>query len=154
MAKCFSVNKPNSWDWEHPDNIVNGGEWYKFDGEMKLKYSVSRICTVDVNNKPVAKYTFTISRPDGTQLNVWTYDDHGALNWKSPCEPVILIWKNCGVKGTYSNIKWSVPEQSLSIANKTELTARWAAGDSARTVNVNVLGLDDATVTSSDPSVV
>ncbi|MBD5131789.1 MAG: hypothetical protein HDT28_04250 [Clostridiales bacterium] len=154
MAKCFSVNKPNSWDWEHPDNIVNGGEWYKFDGEMKLKYSVSRICTVDVNNKPLAKYTFKISRPDGTQLNVWTYDDHGALNWKSPCEPVILIWKNCGVKGTYSNIKWSVPEQSLSIVNKTELTARWAAGDSARMVDVSVFGLDDATVSSSDPTVI
>ena len=153
-VKPFSKNKPNVWDPESPTRVEDSGDWFAFDGEMKLKFSVSRICTADANNKPLAKYTFTISRPDGTQRSVWTYDDHGALNWISPCEPVILLWKNRGVKGAYSNIKWSVPEQSLSISNKTELTARWAAGDSARTVDVSVLGLDDATVSSSDPTVI
>lgn len=152
MVKCFSKEKPNDWDWEHPAMSDGGKEWYS--NAQKLKYSVTRICLENPDGKPFARYTFVIQRVDGTERSQWIYDDYGLDKWKSPCEPVILLWKNKGVKGTYSNIKWSVPEQSLSIANKTELTARWAVGDSARTVDVSVLGLDDATVSSSDPAVI
>lgn len=154
MVKPMSVSKPNYWDAETPTLVESSNDWYGSDGDMKLKFSVTRICTADENNKPTARYTFTISKPDGTQKNVWTYVDRGALNWKSPCEPVILLWKNREVKGEYTNVKWSVPEKTLEISNKTALTARWAAGDAARTVELDLATSKRATLRSSDPSVI
>ena len=157
LVKCFSKDKPNDWDWEHPAVVSGGQEWYT--NSEKLRYSVTRICCVDGQGNPVAKYTFTVERPDGSERSVWTYDDYGLDKWKSPCEPVILLWKNKGVKGTYSNVKYSVPEvpaSSLSITNKDALTQKWTVGDGDRTVETEIAGalVGPAKVTSSNPEVI
>lgn len=157
MVKCFSKDKPNDWDWERPAMEKGGKEWYS--NSQKLRYRVTRICCVDGKGNPVAKYTFTIERPDGSERSVWTYDDYGLDKWKSPCEPVILLWKNKGVKGTYSNVKYSIPEvpaSSLSIADKDALTAKWTVGDDDRTVVTDISGVlvGPANVTSSNSQVI
>ena len=113
MVKCFSKNKPNDWDWEHPAVVSGGQEWYS--NSKKLKYSVTRICMENDEGKPFARYTFVIQRADGTERSEWTYDDYGLDKWNSPCEPVILLWKNKGVKGTYSNVKWSIPQADKPV---------------------------------------
>lgn len=113
MVKCFSKNKPNDWDWEHPAVVSGGQEWYS--NSKKLKYSVTRICMENDEGKPFARYTFVIQRADGTERSVWKYDDYGLDKWNSPCEPVILLWKNKGVKGTYSNVKWSIPQADKPV---------------------------------------
>ena len=120
MVKCFSKNKPNDWDWEHPAVVSGGQEWYS--NSKKLKYSVTRICMENDEGKPFARYTFVIQRADGTERSEWTYDDYGLDKWNSPCEPVILLWKNKGVKGTYSNVKWSIPQDGVEISNKPVLS--------------------------------
>ena len=120
MVKCFSKNKPNDWDWEHPAVVSGGQEWYS--NSEKLKYSVTRICMENDEGKPFARYTFVIQRADGTERSEWTYDDYGLDKWNSPCEPVILLWKNKGVKGTYSNVKWSIPQDGVEISNKPVLS--------------------------------
>lgn len=120
MVKCFSKNKPNDWDWERPTMSPGGKEWYS--NSEKLKYSVTRICMENDEGKPFARYTFVIQRADGTERSEWTYDDYGLDKWNSPCEPVILLWKNKGVKGTYSNVKWSIPQDGVEISNKPVLS--------------------------------
>lgn len=114
MVKCFSKDKPDDWDWEHPTMSPGGKEWYS--NNDSLRYRVTRICAQTADGRPVAKYTFTIERADGTERSVWKYDDYGLDNWKSPCEPVILLWKNKGVKGTYFNVKWSIPQDGVEIS--------------------------------------
>ena len=120
MVKCFSKNNPHDWDWEHPAVVSGGQEWYS--NSEKLKYSVTRICMENDEGKPFARYTFVIQRADGTERSEWTYDDYGLDKWNSPCEPVILLWKNKGVKGTYSNVKWSIPQDGVEISNKPVLS--------------------------------
>lgn len=154
MVKCFSKNKPNDWDWEHPAVVSGGQEWYS--NSKKLKYSVTRICMENDEGKPFARYTFVIQRADGTERSEWTYDDYGLDKWNSPCEPVILLWKNKGVKGTYSNVKWSIPEKSISIINKKTLQEKWVVGEDDRTVGISVTGNlgSSVTVTSSNTDVI
>ena len=154
MVKCFSKNKPNDWDWEHPAVVSGGQEWYS--NSEKLKYSVTRICMENDEGKPFARYTFVIQRADGTERSEWTYDDYGLDKWNSPCEPVILLWKNKGVKGTYSNVKWSIPEKSISIINKKTLQEKWVVGEDNRTVGISVTGNlgSSVTVTSSNTDVI
>ena len=154
MVKCFSKEKPNDWDWERPEMAAGGKEWYS--NSQKLKYSVTRICMENAAGKPFARYTFVIQRADGTERSEWTYDDYGLDKWNSPCEPVILLWKNKGVKGTYSNVRWSVPENSVTITNKAQLQKKWTVGEADRTVAVSIIGNMEgpATVTSSNAGVV
>ena len=154
MVKCFSKDKPDDWDWEHPTMSPGGKEWYS--NNDSLRYRVTRICAQTADGRPVAKYTFTIERADGTERSVWKYDDYGLDNWKSPCEPVILLWKNKGVKGTYFNVKWSIPQDGVEISNKTALMQKWTVGEADRKVETMLAGRLEGPVTviSSNENVI
>ena len=156
-VKCFSKDKTADDDWAHPVLVQGGTEWYV--KSKKLRYRVTRVCCVDGKGNPVARYTFTVEDPDGTDKSIWTFEDYGLDKWKSPCEPVILSWKNKGVKGTFTNVKYSipeVPENGVSITNKSDLTNKWTVGDDDRTLNAEIKGAlaGSATITSSNPEVV
>ncbi len=149
---CIYRRAHDEWNGENPTPVGTVNDW--FNG--KIKFSVTRICTVDENGKPLAKYTLTATSADGTHVAKWTYDDKGADKWSSPCEPVLLHWKNIGVKGTYTNIKYSIPENGVTIGNKTALAQKWTVGEENRTVVADITGSlkGPAIVTSSNPEVV
>lgn len=124
-----------------------------FEG-TKIKYSLTRLCTSDEDGNPVAKYTLIAS--EGSKTSVWEFEDRGTGDWKNPCEPAIVFWKNVGVKGAFTNVKWSIPENGLSIGNKEALQLKWTVGDADRTVVTDITGAlkGPAKVTSSDTGVI
>ena len=140
-------------------------KWYQpdfgdFDFSEGTRYTVTRTL-----GESAATYVLTVTSVANPSQTYSRTIEYSGARWS---EPAILIWKNEFVSGEYSGIKWEAFDadaltdpRTVSIANKSALTADWILGEAPRTAeiaftpdNFMVDNYTNYTVTSSNTDVV
>ena len=108
---------------------------------------VGRVC----NDDGTMTYTYTITATGAEKSESFTkqctYKDVSTFT-----KTVQFVWHNATMSGEYSNIRWRVPVKvdTVSIDNKTELTAAWNLGEGERELGYTITpvkeGLDISNV--------
>lgn len=149
----------NKWDQPSFTDTSTWGEG-GFDFSQGTKYTLTRVLS-----DTAATYTMTVTsvaNPEQTHSRKFVYEKS---DWN---EPVLFLWHNTFVAGEYSGIKWEAFDadaltdpRTVSIANKSALTADWILGEAPRTAeiaftpdNFMVDNYTNYTVTSSNTDVV
>ncbi len=92
---------PDKWDQPTFDSFEGG-----FDFSQGTKYTLTRTLS-----ETEATYTMTVTsvaNPEQTHTRSFTYAES---DWN---EPVLFLWHNMFVAGSYSRITWSVPDKTAS----------------------------------------
>lgn len=93
--------------WDQP-SFTDTSKWggSEFDFSQGTKYTLTRTLS-----ETEATYTMTVTsvaKPEQTHTRSFTYAER---DWN---EPVLFLWHNTFVAGSYSRITWSVPDKTAS----------------------------------------